>query len=91
MIVPVAPYLEPAPTDFSVVAGFDFTYQFASVYPGDPTDFTWLVESEELEEDSQYTFNRVPRTIIIKASDSSFESLAGTTIIVTSTLSNTLT
>ena len=90
MIVPVAPYLELAPTDFSVVAGFDFTYQLPVVYPGDPTDFTWLVESEELEEDSQYTFNREARTIIIKASDSSFESLAGTTVTVTSTLSNTL-
>ena len=99
VVVPAAPYIDPVPTDFSVVAGFDYTYDFGTgIYPGDPTEFTWSVASEELQEGSQYQFDQVAKSITtmasgsitIKASDSSFESLAGTTITVTSTIYSAL-
>ena len=87
LLDPVAPSFSTPVSDFIVVIGFDKTFSFSTIDDGSHTPVTFTIAATVLSP-SQYTFDANVRTIILHGSQSSFDSLAGTTLTLTSTLSH---
>ena len=83
----MAPSFTTPVSDFRVVVGFDKTYNFSTIDNGSHTPVTFTIAATVLLP-SQYTFDANARTITLHGSQSSFDSLAGTTLTLTSTLSH---
>ena len=87
LLAPVAPSFTTLVSDFSVVVGFDKTFSFSTIYNGSHSPVTFTMAATILSP-SQYTFDANARTITLHGSQSSFDSLAGSTLTLTSTLSH---
>ncbi len=84
----VAPVFTTDPTDFQVVVGYDETYTFPNITDGSHTPTVFSVSVDTIS-DLDYTFDSVAKTITIKGSDNSvFDSLVGSTLTLTSTLTH---
>ena len=88
VLAPVAPVFVSNPTDFSFVVGNDEIYTFPAITDGSSTP-TVLTVSINTISASDYTFDASAKTFKVHGSNNSvFDSLAGTTLTLTSTLSN---
>ena len=88
VIDPVAPSFVSNPVDFRVVIGFDETYTFPSITDGSHTPSVLTVSINTISA-SDYTFDASAKTFKVHSSNKSvFDSLAGTTLTLTSILSH---
>ena len=87
LLAPVAPSFTTPVSDFIVVVGFDKTYSFSTIDNGSHTPVTFTIAATVLLP-SQFTFDANARTITLHGSQSSFDSLAGSSLTLTSTLSH---
>lgn len=87
LLEPVAASFTTPVEGFSVIVGFDNTFSFSTIDNGSHSPVTFTIAATVLDA-SQYTFDAAARTITLHASQSSFDSLAGTSITLTSTLTH---
>lgn len=88
LLVPAAPTFATDPAAFNVFVGYDYTYTFPVITDGTETPSVFTVSVDTISA-SEYTFDEAAGTIQIHGSDNSvFDSLAGTTLTLTSTLSH---
>ncbi len=85
---PIAPEFVTDPTDFRVVIGYDETYTFPTITDGSHSPTVLSVSIDTISA-SEYTFDAAAKNIKIHGTDTAvFDSLAGTTLTLTSTLSH---
>jgi len=87
LLTPVAASFDSPVADFSVAVGFDKTFSFSTIDNGSHSPVTFTIAATVLEA-SQYTFDAAARTITLHGSQSSYDSLLGTKITLTSTLTH---
>lgn len=83
----MAPSFTTPVADFNVFVGHDKTFSFSTIDNGSHSPVTFTIAASVISS-SQYTFDANARTIILHGSQSSFNSLAGSTLTLTSTLSH---